>query len=242
MSPDVPTHPDQWDWCHEALVLPSLSPVSPEPAPDLLSALSQDWRTGLNEEAERASTTDYIDIKTLLMFYSAASGLENIRQDATICSLLNLHPTAIKDTSIVTDWPKYYLHNPWERTCCILTGEEENIVWMLEGLTKILSETKLPVVFPSRVLLTCLSFTHNARRCSELIEASCAKTSTHCFRSSCDIRLSWVDVQAEGNVPLMSAQLGTGTVQRHKWIQSTHTNKNLHKSAVHRSWQLLFTV
>jgi len=28
------------------------------------------------------------------------------------------------------------------------------------------------------------------------------------------MRLSWVDVQADGNVPLMSAQLGTGTAQK----------------------------
>lgn len=66
-----------------------------------------------------------------------------------------------------------------------------------------------------KVSHTFRSFIHNARRCSGLIEASWAKTSTHCFKSSCDIRLSWVDVQAEEKVPLMSAQLGTGTAQRY---------------------------
>ena len=70
--------------------------------------------------------------------------------------------------------------------------------------------------FSGRVLwLTCLSFIHSDRRCSELSSASWPTTSTHCVTSSCDIRLSWRGVQAEGNVPLISAQLGTGTTQRH---------------------------
>lgn len=68
--------------------------------------------------------------------------------------------------------------------------------------------------------LTCLSFTHSERRCWEFREESWPRTSTHWSRSSSDIRLNWVGVQAEGKVPLISAQLGTGADQRESTINS----------------------
>lgn len=76
--------------------------------------------------------------------------------------------------------------------------------------------------------LTARSLSHKARRCSELSESSWPKTSTHCTRSSCAMRLSWLEVQAEGKVPLMSAQLGTNTAQQKaricpdKWTHSSY--------------------
>lgn len=62
--------------------------------------------------------------------------------------------------------------------------------------------------------LTCLSLDHSVQRWSELSAGSRPTNSTHCCSSLSAMRWYWEVCQAEGKVPLMSAQVGTGSRQQ----------------------------
>lgn len=116
----------------------------------------------------------------------------------------------------------------------IIFGLLCTVLWMVTFFGLTFEPYSYMILQQKPPALTCRSLSHTARRCSEVIEASWANTSTHRVSSCSDIRLSWVDVHAEGNVPLMSAQLGTGTAQR-----DTSRQRHILQLTLSPGWTLL---